>query len=219
MIIFWSIFLIILTVLFVRNLSNKPSDDDSMTGNDCEEPNEEFINEYPIQTTTVMQTQNENQTEREVVNTKGLMIETLRQMGCDPKEIEDGAVGAVFQGEKFYMRFGGWFVNIWDLGWSSINVNDLNLPKLRKAINLANFEFGPTIVLTDPDENGVMDIHTRYGILLHPSLPDLTEYLANTFNMFFKAKNNLHLNYNRLIVEQENQHSDLNRQDMNPCTN
>ena len=166
-----------------------------------------------------MQTPKENQKDREVINTKDLMVETLRQMGCDPKEIEDGAVGVVFQGEKFYMRFGGFFVNIWDLGWSSINLNDLNLPKLRQAINLANFEFGPTIVLTDPDENGVMDIHTRYGIMLHPSLPDLTDYIGHAFNLFFKAKNNLHLNYNRLRVEEENRKISQTPNDTNPCSN
>lgn len=166
-----------------------------------------------------MQTSKENQTEREVIDIKSLMIDTLRKMGCDPKEIEGGAVAVAYQGENFCMKFGGMFVNIWDLGWCDINVNDLNLPRLRQAINLANFEFGPTIVLADPDENGIMDIHSRYGILFHPSLPNLTEYMAITFNWFFRAKNNLHINYNRLLVEDEKQQTNQNPNDTNPCNN
>lgn len=102
---------VILLVRFIRYMADKLMDEDVKTWKEYEAPNdelsEEFINEYPIEETkTDMQTPKENKTEGTVINTKDLMFETLLQMGCNPQEIEDGAVGVVFQGEKFYMRFG-----------------------------------------------------------------------------------------------------------------
>lgn len=202
---------VILLIRFIKYATGKRKDEEVKKCKKYEELNDEanhgFINEYPKieypkeENKTGMKEEKEKLSEEIAANTRNLMIETLKLMGCDPKEIDDGAVYVVYQGEKFFMKFGGLFVNIWDLGWSNINVNDLNLPKVRQAINLTNFEFGPTVVLTEPDENGNMQIHTRYGIVFHSSLPDLTEYLSNTLGLFFRAKKDMHQNYNRLIAE------------------
>lgn len=211
---------VILLIRFFSYVAEKLKDKKVSVRKEYDGPHEEFINEYPTEeTTTIMQTPKENQTEGTVINIKALLIETVRQLGCEPEEVDENSVITTFQGEKFYINVGGMFINIWDLGWSSINVNDLNLPKLRRAINRANIEFGPTIVLGEPAADGTMDISSRYGIVLHPSLPDLHYYLKYALELFFQTKNNLHKSYNMLLIEEEKQNSAQNPQDINPCNN
>lgn len=166
-----------------------------------------------------MEKKEENRRAQTLMETKELLLETLRQMGCQPEDTDENGVSVVYQGEEFKMRIGGLMINIWDPGWSSINVNDLNVPRVRAAINMANFEFGPTVVLSEPDEKGEMFLHSRYAIIFHPALPELQSLLKHTFNMFFRAKETVHLMYNRLIVDEESQQRPQIHPDSNPCDN
>lgn len=216
---FFCVIGVILLLMFLRHLDNPP-DEGVKTHKDYDLPSEEYINKCPIEIPkTFMQTSEENRTENEFVNTKDLMLYNLRQMGFEPHELEDGGTRLIYQGEDFYMRFSGSFVEMWDLAWSRINVNDPNLPKLRDAINLANIQFGPTTILQVPDENGFVEICTRYDFLVHPALNNLPEYLRFVFNLFFRVKDDIRLNYNNLLLEEERHRASNKPQDNAPCSN
>lgn len=166
-----------------------------------------------------MKKKKEDQAESPEVRTRNLLVDALRQIGCQPEMNDDETVDVTYQGEHFHINIGGVFLNIWDLGWSSINVSDLNLPKVRLAVNLANFEFGPTVVLSDPNEDGTMYLHSRYGIVLQPELPHLEDYLRYSLDLFFKAKDNVHQQFNLLLVDDAKGKSQGDPSDVRPCSN
>lgn len=45
--------------------------------------------------------------------------------------------------------------------------NTSSFPKLRVAVNAVNCYEGPTVLLTDPDKNGIVCVHSKKGIILH----------------------------------------------------
>lgn len=133
---------------------------------------------------------------------KELMTSILNELGCSPYEEEDGSYHLMFQGEHFVMEFCDLYVQIWDPSWSHVNVNDLNLPIVKLAMNLANFAFGPTLLISEPNDEGNLIIHTRYGIVLHPAIPQITNYVRETLKMFFRAKETMHHHYVSLVAKQ-----------------
>ena len=136
-------------------------------------------------------------------NTQQLMVSTLTQIGCQPTVNEDDTVAVTYQGEHFHIDFGGLYAQIWDLGWAGVSVNDPELPKIREAVNHTNFDFGPTVVMTNPDDKGTMYFHSRLGILLHPDIPEIDNYLRSNLNMFFRTKEAVRQNFQQLTVEQQ----------------
>lgn len=136
-------------------------------------------------------------------DTQQLMVATLIQIGCQPTINEDDTVSVTYQGEYFHIDFGGLYAQIWDLGWSSVDINDPDLPKIREAVNHTNFDFGPTVVMTDPNDNGTIYFHSRLEILLHPDLPEIDNYLQSNLNMFFRAKESVRQNFQQITFEQQ----------------
>ena len=136
-------------------------------------------------------------------NTQQLMVSTLTQIGCQPTVNEDDTVAVTYQGEHFHIDFGGLYAQIWDLAWAGVNVDDPELPKIREAVNHTNFDFGPTVVMTNPDDKGTMYFHSRLGILMHPNIPEIDNYLRSNLDMFFQAKAAVRLNFHHITVEQQ----------------
>lgn len=136
-------------------------------------------------------------------NTQQLMVSTLTKIGCQPTINEDDTVVVTYQGENFHIDFGGLYAQIWDLGWAGVSVKDPELPKIREAVNHTNFDFGPTVVLTNPDEKGTMYFHSRLGILLHPEIPEIDNYLRSNLDMFFRTKEAVRRNFQQITIEQQ----------------
>lgn len=119
-------------------------------------------------------TQNE---ETQKPDTLGLMFKTLSEIGCQPSANDDGTLSVQYQGENFHMEFGGMYARVWDPMWAGVKADDPDMPKIREAVNAANFNFGPTVVLTAPNEEGIIGFHSRRDIMLHPAV--LTMYLLS----------------------------------------
>lgn len=143
--------------------------------------------------------QKENQTER---RTAGLMCKALEQFGCQPQMEQDGSLSVSYQGENFHMEFGGLYVRVWDPFWSGIKADDPMLPNVREAMNTANYSFGPTIVMTDPDDKGVISFHSRRDIMLHPACPDNVHYVKAVLDSFFTAKETMRQNFHEINMKQ-----------------
>ena len=131
-----------------------------------------------------------------------LMIETLQEIGCQPDLGKDGAISVAFQGENFIMQPNGLYVRIWDPLWSSMRVDDPNLPMLREAVNEANYSFGPTVLLGQPDDE-VINIHSRLDIILFPEIPDIVAYVGAMLDSFFQTKENVRDKFQELNAKQE----------------
>lgn len=136
-------------------------------------------------------------------DTARLMFNVLSEIGCQPEKDNDGSINVQYQGENFHIDFGGMYARVWDPMWAGIKANDPNLPQIREAVNAANFNFGPTIVLSSPDEDGIIGFHTRRDIMLHPLCPDNAPYVKAVLDSFFEAKEQVKGNFQEIKASQD----------------
>ncbi len=135
-------------------------------------------------------------------DTLGLMFKTLCNLGCQPTANEDGTISVQYQGENFHMEFGGMYARVWDPMWAGVKADDPEMPKIREAVNAANFNFGPTVVLTAPNEEGIIGFHSRRDIMLHPACPDNEPFVKAVLDSFFDAKEQVRSNYQQINAKQ-----------------
>lgn len=144
-------------------------------------------------------TQNE---ETQKPDTLGLMFKTLSEIGCQPSANDDGTLSVQYQGENFHMEFGGMYARVWDPMWAGVKADDPDMPKIREAVNVANFNFGPTVVLTAPNEEGIIGFHSRRDIMLHPACPDNVPFVKAVLDSFFDAKEQVRNNFQQINAKQ-----------------
>ena len=143
-----------------------------------------------------------NQNEVQKPDTLGLMFKTLSSLGCQPTKNEDGTISVQYQGENFHMEFGGMYARVWDPMWAGVKADDPDMPQIREAVNAANFNFGPTVVLTAPNEEGIIGFHSRRDIMLHPACPDNEPFVKAVLDSFFDAKEQVRSNYQQINAKQ-----------------
>lgn len=134
--------------------------------------------------------------------TSGIFTEAVEKIGCQPGTNPDGTISFSYQGENFRVEIGGRYARIWDPMWAGVKQDDPELPHILKAINEANFQFGPTVVTSAPDENGVIGLHSHRQIMLHPSCPENDLYVKAVLDSFFETKEHVRGEFHRLKVEQ-----------------
>ena len=135
-------------------------------------------------------------------DTLGLMFKNLSNLGCQPTANEDGTLSVQYQGENFHMEFGGMYARVWDPMWAGVKADDSDMPKIREAVNAANFNFGPTVVLTAPNDEGVIGFHSRRDIMLHPACPDNVPFVKAVLDSFFEAKEQVRSNFQQINAKQ-----------------
>ena len=203
---FITVVIVIIFLCFLANKQNKSHysnsdekevnrDYDNVENSICESAHqsaEEFNSQY-----------NENMNSETIkLDTQGLMINTLRQLGCLPRTNEDGTLFVQYQGENFHMEFGGMYTRVWDPMWAGIKVDDPDLPIIREAVNATNFNFGPTVVMTNPDDEGVIGFHSRRDIMLHPACPDNVPFVKAVLDSFFDTKEQVRSNFQQINAKQ-----------------
>ena len=71
-----------------------------------------------------------------------------------------------------------------------------------EAINYTNHNSGPTVVISDPDEQGMRYIHTKADVMLHPLCPENDQYVHAILNSFFPIKETMHYKFMELKSRQ-----------------
>ena len=155
-----------------------------------------------------MAERNGDKTEGSIVSperwdTLKLMESVLKDLGCQPKKESEKELQVAYQGENFVINIGGPYAQIWDPGWANINVNDPNFENLKTAANISNFDFGPSIVWSEPTEEGFVYIHSKRDILLCPELKDITSYMRSVMDSFFEKKERMRGQFHALINQQQ----------------
>ena len=191
-----SIIPILGVVFFLAYLANKLNKKD-----------EESVNQhYDDVVVGMYNTQNDEEMKQEQEDVKpdtlGLMLSTLNQLGCQPTANEDSTISVQYQGENFHMEFGGMYARVWDPMWAGVKADDPDMPKIREAVNAANFNFGPTVVLTAPNEDGVIGFHSRRDIMLHPACLDNVPFVKAVLDSFFDAKEQVRNSFQQINAKQ-----------------
>lgn len=131
-------------------------------------------------------------------DTFDIMYKVLSDIGCNPISNEDGLISVQYQGENFNMEFNGMYVRIWDPMWAAIKADDPAMPKIREAVNVTNYNFGPTVVMTVPDDDGIIGLHSRQDIMLHPACPNNELYVKAMLDSFFYTKEQVRSNFQQI---------------------
>lgn len=90
-----------------------------------------------------------------------------------------------------------------------IKIDDPNLPTIREAVNAVNFKFGPTVVMTAPNDEGIIGLHSRREVMLHQACPDNVPYVKAVLDSFFDVKDEVHRCY--WIVDEKLKEAKNNR--------
>lgn len=183
---------IISVVLFLGFLANRLNKKDK-SEEELNQPYDDIVNSmYESANDSDEQIQQDTidsmKQEQNQPDTLGLMFRTLSNLGCQPTKNEDGTLSVSYQGENFHMEFGGMYARVWDPMWAGVKADDPDMPKIREAVNAANFNFGPTVVLTAPNDEGVIGFHSRRDIMLHPACPDNVPFVKAVLDSFFRCK-------------------------------
>ena len=144
-----------------------------------------------------------NEVPQEKWDTLNLMENILTALGCQPKKENEKELLVAYQGENFIINIGGPYAQIWDPAWAQINVNDPNFEKMKTAANISNFDFGPSIVWTSPNDEGVVSLHSKRDILLCPQIQDNTSYVRSVLDSFFEKKERMRGQFHALINQQQ----------------
>ena len=157
-------------------------------------------NEYCAYESTTI---NDDQTEEDMNvgkcmderTTTGLVLSTLRKIGCDPQTELQGDITYVYftyQGEKYTIECNDscYFVIIYDTWWYSISIySDVEeIANLHKVVNLANQHVNCTLLYTTNNEIEEIGVHSRQTLLFRKEIPELDKYLMSILSGFFKAQ-------------------------------
>jgi hypothetical protein len=125
----------------------------------------------------------------------GLVLTTLRKIGCDPETEEHNNLNYAyftFQGEKFTIESNDTcnFITIYDTWWHSISIySDVEeIANLHKTINLVNQYVNCTLLYTANKEIEEIGVHSRRTILFVKEIPEIDKYLLCVLSDFFKAQ-------------------------------
>jgi len=127
--------------------------------------------------------------------TTGLVLTTLRKIGCEPQVEAQGEFNYVYftyQGENFTIECNDdcFFINIYDTWWYSISIySDVEeIANLHKVVNLTNQHVNCTLLYTINKETEEIGVHTRQNLLFIKEIPYPDKYLMGVLSGFFKAQ-------------------------------
>lgn len=132
-----------------------------------------------------------------------LVADLLRQMGCQPEKHEEDGLLVKYQGESFLIGANGVVVTFYDLPWGHFNIHDPKAETFREAVNKANFNTLPTILMQSPDEEGNVSILSRYQTMVHASCPINDQWLGFILDSFFVAQRQLKEDHQELLAAQQ----------------
>lgn len=189
-----------LMVALYRKWVKQPDEDEKTPV----EPDSDLVKETLTQA-------NSNIMSEERPDTLPRMKEILEAMGCQPEVNIESGLDVTYQGEHFHIEFGGYFAQVWDTAWLEFNKNDPECPLILRAINSANYNFGPSLVYTNPNEEGNIVIHSRLEMALPPEMNDLKDYVELMLKTFFNKKFDF---YKFLQEEREEHKKNMETQDL-----
>lgn len=138
------------------------------------------------------------------IEAKEIAAQCLKRLGCQPQANDDGSISVSYQGENFHMSFSPRNARIWDPSWAWVKADDPDLPNIKKAVNETNYDSMATVVVTCPDENGMVRFHSRCDVMLHPACPENVQYVKAILDSFFETKERVRGHFQQ-IAQQEQQ--------------
>ena len=143
---------------------------------------------------------------------RNLVIETLKQIGCQPEidKENESHVNFMYQGENFIICIeNDTMVAFYDTWWGSLDLNDPNIDNLKEAINLTNLGNLSKVAYSIYQEDNKLAVHTMYRLFLKKEIPDLPDLFKAILANFFEAQKEVKGRFNQL----NNEKIEMNRKE------
>lgn len=141
------------------------------------------------------------------ISTKDLVINTLKEIGCQPEINEDDQICFKYQGDDFYIvaEEENRFIMIWNPWWGCINTDNDALPILKEIINLTNVKSIVTTVHMMDEDGKTIGLHSHCHTYFSPNEGGLEEHLRMLLDCFFDVHNSIKENMNQIGTEEINE--------------
>ena len=133
---------------------------------------------------------------------KERIIQTLKEMNCNPEESEKNGYDVInfnFQDQDFIIYVDGSpIVRIYCNWWTTLDLNDKDVPILKEAINENNLSLIITTVYTVDKENNLIGVHCKHALNFQELNGDYEDMLRAYLSFFFSTQRELRERFNRL---------------------
>ena len=143
------------------------------------------------------------------LETKERIIQTLKEMNCNPEESEKNGYDVIifnFQDQDFIIYVDSSpIVRIYCNWWTTLDLNDKDVPILKEAINENNLSLIITTVYTVDKENNLIGVHCKHALNFQEVNGDYEDMLRAYLSFFFSTQRELRERFNRLkSIKQDN---------------
>ena len=136
------------------------------------------------------------------LETKERIIQTLKEMNCNPEESEKNGYDVIifnFQDQDFIIYVDSSpIVRIYCNWWTTLDLNDKDVPILKEAINENNLSLIITTVYTVDKENNLIGVHCKHALNFQEVNGDYEDMLRAYLSFFFSTQRELSERFNRL---------------------
>ena len=136
------------------------------------------------------------------LETKERIIQTLKEMNCNPEESEKNGYDVIifnFQDQDFIIYVDSSpIVRIYCNWWTTLDLNDKDVPILKEAINENNLSLIITTVYTVDKENNLIGVHCKHALNFQELNGDYEDMLRAYLSFFFSTQRELRERFNRL---------------------
>ena len=162
---------------------------------------EDDDNDYcPVDTKTTSIDQAKEIVMEETISTRQLALNTIENIGSEPKYNEEGCIQFEYQGVIFLMETANDcdFVNLiwpWCYSFNKFDIDEFarvidEFARVRQVVNDIN-AYGVVSVFYGVTDSDDVAIHIKKHFLLVPQIPDLEEYLKIMLGCFFRTARTL----------------------------
>ena len=146
-----------------------------------------------------------------VHETRDLVLETLREMGCEYEEgtedENDIRIFFTYQGERFMIEADNecYFINIYDLWWHHMSTycDVEEFSAMQKTINQINAKASCTVLYTINQEAEEIGVHSKKNMLFVRQIPGLKDYLVSVLNDFYNIRRDVLIEIEKCKVVEE----------------
>jgi len=160
----------------------------------------------PLDTKTSKIDQAKEKVMEETISTRQLALNTIENIGSEPKYTEEGYIQFEYQGVIFLMETANdcMFVNLiwpWCHSFSKFDIDEF--ARVRQVVNDINARGTASVFygITDSDD---VAVHIKKNFLFVPQIPNLEEYLRLMLDIFFRTARTLDLEIEKCRLQECN---------------
>jgi len=158
----------------------------------------------PLDTKTSKIDQAKEKVMEETISTRQLALNTIENIGSEPKYTEEGYIQFEYQGVIFLMETANdcMFVNLiwpWCYSFSKFDIDEF--ARVRQVVNDIN-AYGVVSVFYGVTDSDDVAVHVKKNFLFIQQIPGIEDYLRMMLEEFFRAVRKLDLEIEKIKMQE-----------------